>query len=189
MLVREPLRYNSFQGLPGNYGARGRGEYVSEVLGTWQFCVRSHKTQITHGPELQGLGPNHKPVEQRVFPEKVAHLRVLHHHSSGWGRGTWWITYQKPPTNNQNLVVISGETQPLFSFRSEWGKPIFSSTPIPTSSHPKHTEVDSCPWLWISSKEAHLASSSMSIQCEGGGWGGGWETGAQTSAEEHVSRV
>lgn len=66
----------------------------------------------------------------------------VRHHSSRGRRGAWWTTYQKPPMSDQNLVVISEKTQPLFSFWSEWRKPIFPSTPIPTVPPSAH-------WGWI----------------------------------------
>ena len=119
-------------GTSRDYGA-GRVRTWVRYLEADSFMLEATKYRYLVDPSYRGKGPT-TSLWSRGCSRKgwLTSAWCVHHRSSRWRRGAWWTTYQKPPMSAQNLVVISEKTQPLFSFWSEWGKPMFPSTLIPT---------------------------------------------------------
>lgn len=161
----------------------GRVRTWVRYLKPGQFCVPSHQ-HMPHGPEHPGQGPDSGHVEGG-WEMTVYFLCGLHTQFRGGERHlvshllkpSWLIRIQR---------LVLRKLSPVFILKCEgsWFSPppLFLLSPT--------LRVDSCPWFWISSNEAHSLTPTffklVSVN-EGGEEGEGGEPGAQSHCWRGVS--
>lgn len=155
VLVWEHLQCNSFQGHPGIM----RREGCECEWGTWNLTVLCSKPPNTDASwtRASGQGPDSGHVEWRCSwqwrPTSDVHTTVGGGEAPGESlvrSPSWLIRIQRLVLRKLSLCVHFEVSE------GSWFPPLLLFLLPPT------LRVDSCPWFWISSNEAHLAPAFSS---------------------------